>query len=772
MTEQTMTPAKIDQTQVAILEPTPLIGRRVPAPPTAWMAGAGAAHELLDVLVRRWRTVLLTVGVVVGIAAAYCFLATPWYLGSTTVLIEARTPQLLTNQRFGDEQDPFTSAKYDYYQTQFTLLGSATLASRVINELGLARDPRFLVPGDVPRPGDPVFDGKIVKLYLKQLVVLPIRGTRLVTIQFYARDPVLAADIANTHARLFVRSGLERLDQSMDRIRTFLRGKSEELQERLQTAEVRLLAYEEKHKLLPANLAQGVASDRLTDLGHRLTAAEGERIVLEAQHDLIRRGDAALLPAVLSSPLIQNLRDNLNRLEVDYALTAQKFRPSYPPLRQLAGQLDGARKLLKQETAKVVGSVETSYVAAQRTVDELQKRLEQERSALLKGKDNEGELLRLTRDVDTTRALYENVLARVKELDVSGGADASNVSIAEAALPPQLPSSPAKVFDLALSLVTGLVLGTGLAFLREFWRPAVCNAVDVRRVTGLPTLAVVPDFAGPPLGSPPERLRWHATRVRGAMVAARLRLLGGDGGTPLAAPVVANGTFSPFAEAFQTLRASLLLSRGNAPAQVMLITSAAAQEGKTTTAVNTAVALAHCGANVLLVDGDFRMPSCHHLLGATLEPGLGDYLAGRIAAPPIQTTSRDNLSFVSAGRSKGSPSKLFSSAQLDVFFSVVRDRFDFVIVDSPPVLVVSDGLLLASHADGVILVTESHTSAPNRVSLALERLERVNAVVLGAVLNRGDIGEEYYPNRYGRPSNNGADTSEPPAADQLAPGIA
>ena len=118
------------------------------------------------------------------------------------------------------------------------------------------------------------------------------------------------------------------------------------------------------------------------------------------------------------------------------------------------------------------------------------------------------------------------------------------------------------------------------------------------------------------------------------------------------------------------------------------------------------------------------------------------------------------------------PSKLFSSAQLDVFFSVVRDRFDFVIVDSPPVLVVSDGLLLASHADGVILVAESRTSAPNRVSLALERLERVNAVVLGAVLNRGDIGEEYYPNRYGRPSTNGADTSEPPAADQLAPGIA
>jgi Mrp family chromosome partitioning ATPase len=107
-----------------------------------------------------------------------------------------------------------------------------------------------------------------------------------------------------------------------------------------------------------------------------------------------------------------------------------------------------------------------------------------------------------------------------------------------------------------------------------------------------------------------------------------------------------------------------------------------------------------------------------------------------------------------------------------VFFSVVRDRFDFVIVDSPPVLVVSDGLLLASHADGVILVAESRTSAPNRVSLALERLERVNAVVLGAVLNRGDIGEEYYPNRYGRPSTNGADTSKPPAADQLAPGIA
>src|SRR5207249_1074706 len=264
----------------------------------------------------------------------------------------------------------------------------------------------------------------IVSQYLKQLTILPVRGTRLVSVQFTTPDPKLSAAVANAHAQLFVKAGLERLYESMDQIRTFLQTKLAELQTRMQEAETKLMKFQAAHNLLPVVLQKDVASERLMDLSKRLTEAQGQLFALEAEYQIVERGNYDSLPAVLHSPLIQNLRENYDRLEVEHALLALKFRPTYPPLRQLSGQLDHAHKLF-----------------------------------------------------------------------------------------------------LILSAVTWLLLGTGIAFLRESSDLTIRDARDIHRATGLGTLAVVPNFDGV-LGERNARLR----RALGA-AAGLVRFGSGNGHT-------------------------------------------------------------------------------------------------------------------------------------------------------------------------------------------------------------------------------------------------
>jgi succinoglycan biosynthesis transport protein ExoP len=207
--------------------------------------------------------------------------------------------------------------------------------------------------------------------------------------------------------------------------------------------------------------------------------------------------------------------------------------------------------------------------------------------------------------------------------------------------------------------------------------------------------------------------------------------------------LIGNGTMPPRAEPYRTLRTSILLAPENTP-QAILVASAAGAEGKTTTAINVAASLARCGASVLLIDGDLRLPRCHQALDLPVGPGLADFLAGRVPVEPIVPTKIENLSFLSAGTAAGNPAELLTSAPMSAMLRQVRERFNFIVIDSPPLLAVSDGYLLGNMADGVILVAERGRSRHDRLRMALQRLYETGAAPLGVVLNRGTIEREYY----------------------------
>ena len=762
-----------------------------PPPPVE----SSVLHDLWAVVARRWRVIAATVVLFVGATAAYCLIATPYYRARATVLIDPRAPQILAGQRLlGEVQDPFTSAKYDYYQTQFNLLRSRSLVQRVIQELELADDPRFAAMGpaaDKPRAQrEPV----LINQYLHALEILPLRGTRLVAVEFEAPDPDLAADIANTHARLFVRGGLERLYGAIEQIRGFLQTKLSELQARTQEAEERVLRFQSEHRLLPLDLSKDVQSERLADLSRRLTAAETERITLEAQYRLVAERGAGGhddLPAVLTNGLIQRLREEYNGLEIEYALLAGKFRPTYPRLQQLGQQLARARALLQREVDKVVGGLEANYLAAQHTVDRLREEIEAQRRTLLERKDDEGELLTLTREAETTRALHDSLLARVKDLDITAGSDSSNINVAEPASPKLWPSTPDRPFLLTVSLLAGLLLGTGLAFLRDSFDRSIRDAHELRRVTGIGTLAVIPNFQVGLTEAPHAWLRSRAAQARRlagrgwSLLSLRgLRNGATNGGRPAAIEsadvtsvpslLLGNGHVWRSAEAFRTLRTSLLLNPSGTIPRVVLITSAVGTEGKTTTAVNTAAALATCGVRILLIDGDLRLPRCHEALGVAAGPGLGDYLQWqRPDTEVIRPTRVENLFLLAAGGFVRNPTELLASWRMWKLVERVRNEFDFVVIDSPPLLAVSDGLLLANLADGVILVADRGRSRRDHVRVAMQKLLQTGVVPLGTVLNRGDVEFGYY--RYNRPferrredAGEAVDAQPVPAPEQQA----
>jgi capsular exopolysaccharide synthesis family protein len=727
--------------------------RSVQAPPEP---ASGPLQELAIILRRRWRVIAGTVLVVLGATGLYCRLATPWYEGQATILIEPKALQVLNGQDQGGAEGALTSTKYDYYATQFQLMRSPTLAERVIRELDLGHDAHFTA-GLPPAATTPGANGAIppalVNAYLKNLTVLPFRGTRLVALQYLSTNAQLAADVANAHARLFVAGGLERLYAATEQVRDFLTKKLTELQDRRQEAEVKLLKFQSAHNLLPIDLTKDAASERFMELNRRLTAAEAERMTLEAQYDVVQRHAYDSLPAVLTSPLIQKIREEYDRLDVEHSLLAQKFRPTYPRLRQLSGQLAHAREQLHDESAKVAASVEASYLAAKGTVEQLKTELDAQREALLGRKDTEGEFLALTRDVETTRALYDSLLTRVKDLSIAGSAEASNISLAEPAVPASSPAIPTTKLYLLLGFVTSLVLGGGLAFVRDSMDRTIRDAADLHRATGLRTLAIVPDFSIPMFATPVILARRRVKNARRRLKYGWRRIgemaFGLEATHPMAAGLMppplllGNGVMPLRAEPYRTLRTALLLGSGTAP-QAILVSSAGAAEGKTTTAVNVAAALARCGASVLLIDADLRLPRCHLALETASEPGLTDFLSGRLASEPIVPTHVDNLSFLPAGSLVDNPAELLTSEAMSAMLRGARERFNFIVIDSAPLLAVSDGYLLGNLADGVLVVAESGRSRHDRLRVALQRLYQSGATPLGLVLNRGPVEQEYY----------------------------
>jgi capsular exopolysaccharide synthesis family protein len=564
-----------------------------------------------------------------------------------------------------------------------------------------------------------------IDAYLDRLEITPVQGTRLVKIALSTPDAALAARVANMHARTYLEQGIELRSHVHDEAQPFLQEKLAELRHRVEKSEAALLRYRQDRSIISLDNRDNIVVDRLADLNKRLTEAEADRIGLEAQTRLIGKHEYNALPAVIDNRLIQTLKIELTRLEGEHADLATKVQPGDPMLDKFAARVKQTKRRLQQEIQRTIAGIKSAYTAAKQKEDELRVKVEQQKGIALGLKDAVVHYAILSREVDTNRQLYDHVLSRIKEMEVTAALRASNVSVIDQAVPPVKPMRPRKALSLLLSAVLGLTGGVGLAFVVEHCNNTLRTSQEVERYLRLPNLGIIPDFMrSARRSSPPFQPDSPCTR----------RL---DGCTAQAGFVLTHDPFSMTTEAYRMLRTTLLVAPAATAPKTLLFTSGIHGEGKTVTAVNTAAILAQMGVRVLVIDADLRCSACHTVLGIENKAGLADVLAGRWdPSDVIRPTVSEHLFVLSGGAVPTNPAELVGSKQMRAVLASLQEQYDYILIDSPPVMLASDATLLAMMVDGVILVANAQRTPKQVVRAARTRLSCARAKILGVVLNQ------------------------------------
>jgi len=713
-----------------------------------------------------------TFGIVI-ITAIVVSLMTPQYTAETTLLIERKAPQAIKVE--GAQPETVGPDEYDYYKTQYEILRSHALASQVISEQQLEQHPWFAAHKDtfgfltnflervsswmsgnrVESPDDQsTVDSHAIKNYLRQLEVKPFPRTRLVKITFTSSDPELSSRVVNAHAEAFMHYGVEMRTRANMEAQKFLEEKLVELKERVEKSEAALNDYRRDKGILSLDEKENIVVDRLSDLNRRLTDAEASRIELEAQVRLIRKRDYNSLPAVLENALIQTLKGQLSAKESDYSQLSARFKSDYPKVVQLKADIDEARHQINVEIARVVAGIESGFLAAEGKERSLREKMEEQKAATLGMKDASVNYAILAREVDTNRQLYDSVLQRMKEMGVAAELRSSNVAVVDKGETPQYPSKPKKGMMLAVSFALGLLGGIGVAFFLEYLDNTIKTPEEVQRHLGLPSLGVVPEFASiiHATGVAPKSLESSGQeKPDSAESKAISRALATSSRMEL---VLSHHPLSLIAEAYRTLRTALFLSRAGEAPRTILFTSAIEGEGKTLTTINTAVIFAQMGLRVVVIDADLRRPRCHKVLGIRNWVGLTEVLTGhKEAQDVIKSTVTDNLFLMPSGAIPPNPAELIGSRKMKELITNLLQQYDCIIIDTPPVMPVSDGLLIARLVDGVVLVVNGQKTPRHLVKEARSRLLYARAKILGVVLNRIDMVKGEYAYYYGHYSS-------------------
>lgn len=711
------------------------------------------------------RLIATVVAACVLVTVAYVESLTPRYRAETTVLIRAHAPAIYQPKE-AVASDQQAAMDPDFFRTQCALLKSKLIALDVIRHLNLAHDPQFAAGGgpvtevremlgrwisDVsgvfvaknPReqtPGISSEEERLVDTYLGDLSISALPETSIVKIGFTTTSPELAARISNAHAQAFIRQGIRFKSQTNEEAERFLKKKLGDLRNRLEDSEVALNAYRRKKGIIPGlmslNGKEGVVVDRLTDLSKDLTTAQVKRISLEAQVDMIRHGHYDSLPAVAQNTGIQTLQGQLDTVQAQYASLSKEFTPNYPPVAQLKAKIDRLKQSLREQIREQAKSIEAAYQAAREKQTKLQKEMDNQRSVALRLNDAAVKFAILQRDVDTNRQLYNSVLQRMKDVGVAAEAQTSNASIVDRALPPNVPTSPKKTQDVILAIILSLTASVGLAIVLEYFDDTFKTSEQAEGSLRLPNLSAIPDFA----------LSYaNGRRLNHASAAAQI-----DASTSSGKELVSSaGLNSLIGESYRHLRTALMVSRAESPPQVMMMTSATRGEGKTVTAVNTAIVLAQFEGRVLLIDGDLRKGRCHHMLGVGKGAGLTEVLTGRQEVEEVVTrTSVDRLFFLSSGCSAPNPTELLGSRKMRETLRILREQFQYIVIDSPPVMPVTDAIVMSTMVDGVVVVVRAGETSRKYVKTTCARLRQARAKIFGTVLNKMHMQSSEYTQYY------------------------
>ncbi len=710
---------------------------------------------------RVWLIVVITVGCA-GAAAVWSLMQIPRYQAKATVVVEQVGRSGLEYDR--DYRQGDTSP--EYFQTQFELMKSHYIFQRTAQLLHLSEQPEYkprlsilssmmgdILPAavagvvgfkggaDAQVSGEEDEDERLLKQFAEAIEIVPIRGARLAHVMATSNDPEFAARIANTLASTYIERTQELNALSKEKAAAWYIAHLDELRKKAEDSQQALYQFRLKHGLMGGREQQTARAHTNTELDSELVRAEMKQAEaksrLEQIESILRRRtghdgaieiDWSSLDAsteVLSSTLMQTLRAQDIRVSGQVAELEDRYGPLHPKLIHAKAEMQDLHERIEQEVQKIFDSVKQEYDSARGRVRVIKEAASRHRQEKIKLEQYEVDYGILEREAESTQHLYDIFLKQTKEADLSAGLRSANVYLADPAVPNAIPVKPKKQLNIMLGLLVGLMTGVGLALFLEARDRTLRGPDDLGRY--LPKISL--------LGVMPLLPK--------AKIGERLSLL-----TQQSSGVAA--------EHVRIIRTSVLLSRPDELPSCVLITSPGEGEGKTTLSVNLAVALAQLeNTKVLLIDADLRNPSHKYIHGVQREGidtnGLATFLAGRASLREIiYRTDLANLSVIPRGERPPNPSELLHSKQLRELLKKCREERYHVILDAPPVLPVTDPVILASQVDGVLLVACAGQTTREACRAAIDQLTSAGGRILGIVLQKVRVSTNLYPSYVGK----------------------
>ena len=697
-------------------------------------AGDEISVRRIAVMLRKRKWVLIvTTLVVVAATAIVSYRTTPVYEAAGRVLVGREAPLLV-----GKGQQDISADEYDDYvvhlETQMQVLKSDAVAEQVIREQHLdtpfAPAPQPAQVRSAVAESNPAQQAAALGAFHGNLRVSLLPRTRIMELRYSSIDPRQAAAVVNATMNAYIEQNYRAKLNTASETSDWLSKELVELQAKVETAQQKLVTYQREHNIVGLDDKQNIVLSKLDQLNKAMTEAEADRIQKESIYRMVKGGNIAVVST--SNPMLEKLRGRQIELQDELAKTNVIYGANHPKVRELQSQLDQINEQLKAETSKLVSHAEGEYLAAAQREKLLRGVLDQQKQEANDLNQAAIEFSLLKRDADSSRQLYEGLLEKLKEAGVTAGLKSGSIRIIDYAQVPLSPAKPQTRRNIMMSIGLGLLAGILLVFLTDAIDNRIHTPEQAQMVAMLPMLGLIP--AQSSLAS--------ATRKR------LPALTGGDGN---AAVVLASPKSEP-AEAYRALRTCIQLSPLERRPHIMVVSSGLAREGKTTTAVNTALVLAQQGSRVLLVDADMRRASVHKVLGMRSGPlGLSTLLADQADMAAVCHTHPQvpNLKVIFAGPTPPHPAEMLGSERMRELMRRWRAEFDYVVVDTPPALAVTDAVILSSIADAVILVARADSTPRSALRRARDLFAQINAPILGIVLNAVNFNSpEYYQTYY------------------------
>jgi len=734
--------------------------------------------------IKKRRLLIAVIAIVVtSVVTVVSFQTKSIYQASATVEIEKENRTLV---RSGDVIIQTDEGADDAYfvavnmKTKIRVIQSRPLLEDVVATLNLEKNPRFLevdgkksiweavkslgarikgqsappVPALAPPP--PLKEvgtrsaeesarlAPYVGVLAEHLTAEPLEETRMLVISYSHTDPALASSIVNTVAQVFIDRSFQNSTEKFTKTSNWLDQMTRELKAKVEQSEAAVANYTREHNLFSIDGKETLNTEKLSRLFDQYTRIESDRILKESLYEEVKAGRLDRLPEAFSDPRTGELQKKGGDLSVQLAQLNVKYGPDNPRVAEVKQELAEIEAQVAGSRTHLEGKLKADYERAVRDERSIKAALEEAKSEAVQQNTANIQFNILKQEVETAKQLYTDFLQKTNQAQVQLAEQHNNMRIIEPSQVPGAPVGPNRLRTIGMSWFLSLVAGIGLAFLLEQLDNTIKTVEDVNRYAGLPALGVIPAISS----RMPRRLLGNRKQSRPVLAPAESadKMVGYGAEVQL----VALDNRSSAAEAYRGLRTSVLLSSAGGPPRSVMCTSGQPGEGKTTTVINTAISLAQLGSSVLIIDADLRKPGTHKVFGVRHDTGLSTYLSGEhvplddvIHKLPVQ-----NLHLIPCGPIPPNPAELVSSEKMKEMIQTLSRRFDHILVDSPPLMHVTDPVVLSTLVDGVILVIHGGKSTREVVRRARTELSSVGAKVFGVVLNNLDLKREGYDDYY------------------------